>query len=875
MRAFPKSPSRHGSSLITTLLVLVILSTIMVAFMQSMSVERSVARSHRNQLQLNLAIQAGLEAATRSIMSITGNESFIVVRSGNYTYLGSTTNLDSASSRVRYFPGFSAVTNISELTNSVALAITNPPAIALGGTYPSTQVTIRPFGNQSVSIPLTLVTLSSSTGTNARFAFWIEDLAGRIDVERSGNLAESGRHGRRTGTNVSEVALYTLFDSSAAIDTNQPDARQMINERSNMVSPRTFRQILPSTVNATLADELTSGIPQYFEVETIPFGFGYTNRGSPKFNLNMYVENQDVAGLARAISNNLPGFSGIRSGHLPDNYYNTLAANIIDYADTNSTPNIGTDYRGVDSTPFVTILHDKNTLTAVSDGNATVEGWVFVQLWNPSNQRVSGNFSLTFQNEDDLLVGLSSTRFSNAIVSGYPFPEQSVTLEPNGITILGFGPISYRFPGGGFGMPVPPFTRNSPNHARTSFSTRWNNQIVDQSRVGMERVSGTLPLNTPRWTGGLPGLRHNLGSQHAASLVNPPSGDPRQTYYLPSVVTQQNHDIRTSWWGMAVMRPMPGRFMTDPRRWTDAAPSSSQPFPGTTSTTSLSESATLGDLLNYRASASPPSTNEAPFIFSNNGMFRSVTELGNVFDPALWNYSAGTNSIPVGATAINNAGGGYGGGLSLRIGRPEHAKFAINGGRASQLLDLFDVNTDTASTNVSPRVANGRVNLNTAGANALRALVAGIELERGGTAAPITPPVSNPIGGWFADAVIARRAQRPFLAVSEIATLTNANGEVFGNLAQWSTSPPSLETKDVALEELFSKVYDLATVRSRAFRVIVVGQVVSVRRDAANQEKITVLAAGTREFHVVIQAQRNTTGEITNQVQQVFYETTP
>jgi Tfp pilus assembly protein PilX len=61
--SFRLRPSRKASSLITTLLVLVVLSTIVVAFMQSMSIERSVARSAANRERAVKAAEAGLEAA--------------------------------------------------------------------------------------------------------------------------------------------------------------------------------------------------------------------------------------------------------------------------------------------------------------------------------------------------------------------------------------------------------------------------------------------------------------------------------------------------------------------------------------------------------------------------------------------------------------------------------------------------------------------------------------------------------------------------------------------------------------------------------------------------------------------------------------------
>jgi Tfp pilus assembly protein PilX len=67
--SFRLRPSRKASSLITTLLVLVVLSTIVVAFMQSMSIERSVARSVANREQALEAAEAGIAAALARIQA--------------------------------------------------------------------------------------------------------------------------------------------------------------------------------------------------------------------------------------------------------------------------------------------------------------------------------------------------------------------------------------------------------------------------------------------------------------------------------------------------------------------------------------------------------------------------------------------------------------------------------------------------------------------------------------------------------------------------------------------------------------------------------------------------------------------------------------
>ena len=67
-----------AASLITTLLVIVILSTIVIAFMQSMSIDRLTAKSARNILQAELAARAGLSSAVAQILTAVGTNSGFV-----------------------------------------------------------------------------------------------------------------------------------------------------------------------------------------------------------------------------------------------------------------------------------------------------------------------------------------------------------------------------------------------------------------------------------------------------------------------------------------------------------------------------------------------------------------------------------------------------------------------------------------------------------------------------------------------------------------------------------------------------------------------------------------------------------------------------
>ena len=79
-----RRPRTKAASLITTLLVIVILSTIVIAFMQSMSIDRLTAKSARNILQAELAARAGLSSAVAQILTAAGTNGGFVTGSTNY-----------------------------------------------------------------------------------------------------------------------------------------------------------------------------------------------------------------------------------------------------------------------------------------------------------------------------------------------------------------------------------------------------------------------------------------------------------------------------------------------------------------------------------------------------------------------------------------------------------------------------------------------------------------------------------------------------------------------------------------------------------------------------------------------------------------------
>jgi len=174
--------------------------------------------------------------------------------------------------------------------------------------------------------------------------------------------------------------------------------------------------------------------------------------------------------------------------------------------------------------------------------------------------------------------------------------------------------------------------------------------------------------------------------------------------------------------------------------------------------------------------------------------------------------------------------------------------------RASHLLDLFHAGrprSEDAGERIGPLVEiDGHVNPNTATREALRMLIAGRlqqdpEMRRfindthdqtGGRRYPRVQKLSGSslpdltqTAGRIADAIIR---SRPYASTGELANAREQDGtRVFGNEKLFSgytsSNYPFLQWTDSAAEETFARVFESTTVRSRNFRVWVIGQSVA------------------------------------------------
>jgi hypothetical protein len=240
-----------------------------------------------------------------------------------------------------------------------------------------------------------------------------------------------------------------------------------------------------------------------------------------------------------------------------------------------------------------------------------------------------------------------------------------------------------------------------------------------------------------------------------------------------------------------------------------------------------------------------PRREEAPMRLSNRGRFFSATELGRVYDPVMWNIAMPPGpGLPWGDVTLNTlASPDFGGGNTLRIGRPEHPRFAAAPGmHAARLLDLFHAGLSGGAEDTranSPFVMIlGHVNINTATRDTLKALIAGPltmdpligrrTTENHETNVRMAPPVQlldSETRELPSERVVdAIMRSRPFASPADLAMVRDASGElIFGNRSLFALGT-KIQWTDSAAEELFARAYEASTVRSRNFRVWVVGQ---------------------------------------------------
>ncbi len=929
-----------GFTLPAILVVVAALLIMAVGILLVTGVERSTARAFVDRQRAELAAQAGIEDIRGILSQETANDDFLILQSSLTTPITAghepapclflaRGSVAGTGYSFRYVPLFSTASRPADA------ALVAPPLEPLVGSAAKDRIDFTALPYHDKVRAQWLPVLDDKGRTVARYAYWVEDLQGKIDPAIAGNAkGADGSHARAAypfpapGLNdqaptttqpaLDQIALFAL-DPAATEEQQLTLGKNLVKNRKILVSPGSSLAaagINPPLTRLTiehpasggkigdLSDpaaraaerSLISGIRSYREQALVPFSVGIDPAvaGKPKLNLNKLLAtggNSAVGDMAAFIKQGLPKFDE-RKGGFPDDYLKTLAANAIDYADQDMDATLlAGSHRGLDGYPlvseFLMRFRWEDILTENGRKYVVISASTYVELWNMSDKEISGNAEISFETAYWFPLGanpsVSLADFTDAtpVLSesdGYRwFPAQSITLKPDEYRVITGGKVTYKIDAGSSSVFIPsPLILEGETYGSSGagYRLRWNNRIVDQSRGGIHRNNSSLnyptdtsskPRQRTRTT--IPSHSHTRG----VNVYKNNMGDPRMSFYnlapqdanaYPDNYSPNRRNIR---WGTIYKNDGPtktkiyGRVM--PSEWPDG---------GHNSTYESNAFYTEDERINpddsrfFPSSTSvlrnPPAA-ESPLRLSNRGRFYSATELGHVYDPIMWQNLPPTGAnLPWGdVQSYSSSSTDFGGGNTLRIGRPEHPRFdvaASPGREAYHLLDLFHAGL-SRSENAAEREGNevlieGHVNLNTANREALRALAVGAlkmdpimstrTEEDHNTTSLMAPPVSpftltpaelNIEANRIADAIIAERKVSPFTAPSSIAEIREPSGSlVFGN-KELIADGRKIHRTDSAAEEIFARVYEASTVRSRNFRIWVIGQAVTPTSSAS------------------------------------------
>lgn len=677
-----------------------------------------------------------------------------------------------------------------------------------------------------------------------------------------------------------------------------------------------------------LEEQTCHRLAPYDECALIPPDPAFTGVTGPtrKLNLNRLLGSLDRATpaerptlarqaaleIANHIRRHLPKFARRRGGYplgsteaeRDFHYLQCLAAGILDYADRDPYPTLLEGaYRGTDAHPLVSEQWQRYRFerSYTEGGDRFIEFSIttYLELWNLSQHPVQGRVQAAFECRGQITAGagiypindlLTGTAPGGRISSGQPLFENGqwwhdsrpLELAPAAFLVIGFDPVLFKLRSGPASLITRSADYTGPDDGRDRQS-RYHLRFA-QGDDPLALVDFPLrPLDRPAWfrldTGSrrqrfnttLPGMSHSEGfgsGRYADNL-----GDPRAAFFIDHPQDQVSYENGSSPGSRNVRYNVAaGAFHREclPHLWPD----------GGHTTHARSERVGHFDRNPDESSPMPPEPHKHVQHLSNQGRLFSLSELGHVFDPIMWDANGGDEfdtptyraASDLTATALPSAK--FCGGHSLRIGRPEHRRFRPSYQPsdtdrpqdrrfcATALLDLFHCGqpfSDDPFTCEGDLVrVDGHLNLNTATRDSLRALAAGrLVMDPASVPTRLDPSSRDAPADLITDAILRCR---PLLSVAELPErLLGEDGEpLLGRNKRASESQVAPECHDAAAEEVFARLFNGATVRSRHFRIVITGQCCRLTRSGERR----VLATRSRSCDVFLKPVRAADGSI-------------
>ena len=724
----------------------------------------------------------------------------------------------------------------------------------------------------------------TNTSPAVRIAWFAEDLEGLIDAERMGGLTT-----RSSGTNSEEISLTSATDTNGSRII--PSISTFTNARKAFIS---FGLLASSNVsgitNSTNARYFASGLrawaptnpasPNNGALAWIPAGIpisgsstfptGYTNQGYTKFNLNNLATNsgstgQALTNIAQIITSNLSTNFLARAGGLTNNnrfdYAKCLAANIVDYIDSDSTHSIQTGingYRGCEALPLVSeaaiSIQWTNQVKTGVQYKEYIEVVHLVEFWNMFNKPFNGTVNFCMSNTFSGQFGLTEFNPNKTSLRAPSSPGNLTNpyvianLLPNEYRVFASPPIRYEVLSGVGAEPLwnkkaatnganVPLGRSGSTGSH-NFSSGWtlsvNNVIYDQA-INYEERQNTTGLKCeafnsataapPRFKAHIPALRLDAEPETIKDLYG--TGDNRMNFFMtnattvngPAVFNASTFDERASFgyrnkvWGASIY--VPGST-NRPDLWLDGghtnSPDGSAPTPGGSESRVYDKNGVVTATFAKVLAQKTPSLaiqKEAPAYIADAPM-TNIFELGRIFDPIQWKLMSPSTIPLTSITSASVADFQQGGGNTLRVGRAEHQRFAFTNmygnsvpsipnmaQSSAALLDLFCLTNGTSVSGGPYSLGGGKINLNTAPAPVLRALAGGILLTNDPAQVPANYTIPPAMAEAFAQGVMRFRSKYPFLTPSHLSFI--GTDPAWPNTNNWPTNSVFGNTNAISL----------------------------------------------------------------------------
>jgi len=648
-------------------------------------------------------------------------------------------------------------------------------------------------------------TKAGSTNTTnipvVRFAFYVQDLTSLIDATRMGS--ETNYRSSTyippanyvLGTNPAEISLTNALGTSLT-DPTKAAALVLSNNRFKYLSAG---MLTLSNVGGLSTNDLryvTVGLRHWTNAYArIPIGLGYTNSTSLKTNLNVpTLSSNSVAALAPFIQRNLTNFRSRSGGMNSNSYISNIAANIVDYVDTDSIPTTDNTanptYLGIENLPWPNEIFDsilfKNSQSSPPQLRIRLKD--YVEVWNMGNKSIPSGTSISISNNYDLMLTFTNTLLAVGFKTNlgsmqdidngnttswtkYRTFTTTNTIPPNGYAVL----ESDKSVNGTSHFSLGATETNAAWYASAKVRAAWwlfvdSNDVTTnmtfKAKLGVSTGTGPLIQATrggrsPRYLSPTHKLTYdpttpntfvfcnNIGyasqSGTSGSAVHS-GGDPRAQLFLSGTLYDQNYTNqfatpggrnRTLYWQPGGIGPTTG--MGGPFPEFEVNPAKYWPDGGHASASDLGFNPTSYTQDPMSSVNTNQVTNNYVMIRNDTGKFTNICELGNIYDPMQWRDQSGSGvaSQPglwtnLTATATNDPR--FGGRITLRIGRPEFTRFAFTNLSNATVATPNMMSSAAALLDLfcttNQYSESGQINLNTAPAPVLRALAGGVGWNR-------------------------------------------------------------------------------------------------------------------------------------------------